>query len=35
MRARGADIFVAGSSSVYGKDYELDEAVDKFYDLVK
>ena len=35
MRARGADIFVAGSSSVYGKDYPLDEAVPKFYGLVE
>lgn len=35
MRKRGADIFVAGSSSVYGKGYEIDEAVKKFYDLVK
>ena len=34
MRARGADIFVAGSSSVYGRDYPLDEAVPKFYSLV-
>lgn len=34
MRSRGADIFVAGSSSVYGKDYPLDEAVKKFYSLV-
>ncbi len=35
MRKNGADIFVAGSSSVYGKDYPLDEAVEKFYNLVK
>ncbi len=35
MRARGADMFVAGSSSVYGKDYPIDEAVKKFYQLVK
>lgn len=35
MRERGADIFVAGSSSVYGKDLEIEEAVNKFYDLVK
>lgn len=35
MREKGADIFVAGSSSVYGKDYPLDEAVEKFYTLVK
>lgn len=35
MRQRGADIFVAGSSSVYGGDYELEEAVGKFYSLVK
>lgn len=35
MRQNGADIFVAGSSSVYGKDYPLDEAVNKFYELVK
>ena len=35
MRERGADIFVAGSSSVYGKDYPLDEAVPRFYSLVK
>ena len=35
MRQNGADIFVAGSSSVYGKDYPLDEAVAKFYELVK
>ena len=34
MRQNGADIFVAGSSSVYGKDYPLDEAVAKFYELV-
>lgn len=34
MRQNGADIFVAGSSSVYGKDYPLDEAVKKFYSLV-
>ena len=35
MREKGADIFVAGSSSVYGKDYPLDEAVERFYTLVK
>ncbi len=35
MRKRGADIFVAGSSSVYGKDLEIEAAVNKFYDLVK
>lgn len=35
MRQRGADIFVAGSSSVYGKIYPIDEAVERFYDLVK
>lgn len=35
MRSRGADIFVAGSSSVYGKDYELKDAVEKFYSLVE
>lgn len=35
MRERGADMFVAGSSSVYGKDYPIDEAVKKFYELVK
>ena len=35
MRKRGADMFVAGSSSVYGKDYPIDEAVKKFYELVK
>ena len=35
MREKGADIFVAGSSSVYGKDYELEEAVRKFYGLVE
>lgn len=35
MRANGADIFVAGSSSVYGKDYPLETAVKKFYELVK
>ena len=35
MRQNGADIFVAGSSSVYGKDYPIDEAVKKFYELVK
>ncbi len=35
MRERGADIFVAGSSSVYGKDYPLDEAVERFYSLVE
>ncbi len=34
MREKGADIFVAGSSSVYGKDYPLGEAVDRFYNLV-
>jgi ribulose-phosphate 3-epimerase len=35
MRSLGADIFVAGSSSVYGKEYELNEAVKKFYSLVE
>lgn len=35
MRENGADIFVAGSSSVYGKKYPLDEAVKVFYSLVK
>lgn len=35
MREKGADIFVAGSSSVYGNDYPLDTAVEKFYNLVK
>ncbi len=35
MRENGADIFVAGSSSVYGKKYPLDEAVRVFYSLVK
>lgn len=35
MRERGADMFVAGSSSVYGKDYPLEEGVKKFYELVK
>lgn len=35
MRENGADIFVAGSSSVYGKQYPLDEAVKMFYSLVK
>lgn len=35
MRERGADIFVAGSSSVYGGDYPLEVAVEKFYGLVK
>ncbi len=35
MRENGADIFVAGSSSVYGKQYPLDEAVKMFYRLVK
>lgn len=35
MRENGADIFVAGSSSVYGKDYPLETAVEKFYELVK
>ncbi len=35
MRSRGADIFVAGSSSVYGKSYPLEEAVNKFYSLVQ
>ena len=35
MRKRGADIFVAGSSSVYGKKYPLEEAVKRFYSLVK
>lgn len=35
MRQRGADIFVAGSSSVYGKELELDKAVEKFYSLVE
>ncbi len=35
MREKGADIFVAGSSSVYGNDYPLDKAVEKFYNLVK
>ena len=35
MRKKGADIFVAGSSSVYGKDYPLNEAVERFYTLVK
>ena len=35
MRSRGADIFVAGSSSVYGKGLPLKEAVEKFYSLVQ
>lgn len=35
MRKNGADIFVAGSSSVYGKKYPLEEAVKVFYSLVK
>lgn len=35
MRQRGGDIFVAGSSSVYGKDLTMDKAVEKFNDLVK
>lgn len=35
MRERGGDIFVAGSSSVYGKDQNIDEAVKRFYNLVK
>lgn len=35
MRERGADIFVAGSSSVYGDKYPLEEAVKVFYSLVK
>ena len=35
MREKGADIFVAGSSSVYGNDYPLNVAVEKFYNLVK
>ena len=35
MRRRGADIFVAGSSSVYGKDMDLEVAINKFYGLVK
>lgn len=35
MRSRGADIFVAGSSSVYGKGLNIDEAVEKFYQLIK
>ena len=35
MRKNGADIFVAGSSSVYGHKYPLEQAVKKFYSLVK
>ena len=35
MRSRGADMFVAGSSSVYGKGLSLEEAVAKFYSLVQ
>lgn len=35
MRQRGGDIFVAGSSSVYGKGLVMDEAVKRFYSLVK
>ena len=35
MRERGADIFVAGSSSVYGKECELKESVERFYSLVE
>lgn len=35
MRACGADIFVAGSSSVYQKGLKLDEAVAKMTELVK
>lgn len=35
MRENGADIFVAGSSSVYGSKYPLEEAVSVFYSLVK
>ncbi|MCR5653700.1 MAG: ribulose-phosphate 3-epimerase [Ruminococcus sp.] len=35
MRENGADIFVAGSSSVYGQKYPLEEAVKVFYSLVK
>jgi len=35
MRERGGDIFVAGSSSVYGKGQKIDEAVKRFYSLVK
>ncbi len=35
MRQRGGDIFVAGSSSVYGKGLELKEAVNRFNELVK
>lgn len=35
MREKGADIFVAGSSSVYGRKYPLEESVKMFYSLVK
>ena len=35
MRQRGGDIFVAGSSSVYGKELDMEEAVKRFYSLVK
>ena len=35
MRQRGGDIFVAGSSSVYGKGLDLKESVQRFNDLVK
>lgn len=34
MRECGADIFVAGSSSVYSKGMELDEAVNKMRNLI-
>ena len=35
MREKGADIFVAGSSSIFGDRYPLEEAVKMFYSLVK
>lgn len=35
MRERGGEIFVAGSSSVYGKGQNINEAVKRFYNLVK
>ena len=34
MRSAGADLFVAGSSSVFSGDYTLDRAVEKMRDLI-
>ena len=35
MRECGADLFVAGSSSVYSKGMKIDEAVNKMMELIK